>query len=326
MKFNFSYRLVLFLKLILCFTTIDVYGDQAPAPAPSASDGITIDQKDDKAVSLKITGPTISHDVTLDYSYVGDANFKSGGAGHVSEQTAQFGYRVGVPINKSLSLQGSIDYNRFDFGQPAGSPLPYDLQTLSVSLGARYQLSDKWAVYGAIIPRLELIENWDQIQSQDFQAGGVVGATYDPNPNLSLSFALIANPGSIGTPVLPILGVRWKFAELWTLNAGFPRTAIDYQLLPNLRISPIELSFSGGSFHTSKSYGDSVGMSQLNDRKLQYTEVRVGTGADYAITKNIHVDATAGAVVYRKFDFEDASFSPKVDPAPYVQVGIKVGF
>ncbi|MEJ0000470.1 MAG: DUF6268 family outer membrane beta-barrel protein [Verrucomicrobiota bacterium] len=231
-----------------------------------------------------------------------------------------------MPFNDRLSFQGAINYNRLDFGQPAGSPLPYDLQTLSTSLGAQYKVSSEWAVFGAVVPRLELIDNWDQIQSQDFQVGGVLGAIYDPNPDLSVRFGLAANPGSIGTPVLPILGVRWKFADQWTLNFGFPRTAIDYQLLPYLRLSPLEVSFNGGSYHTSKSYGNSVGMPQLNDRKLDYNEIRLGAGADYALLKNLHVGLTAGAVVYREFDFKDAGFSPKADPAPYVQLSAKVGF
>jgi hypothetical protein len=67
-------------------------------------------------------------------------------------------------------------------------------------------------------------------------------------------------------------------------------------------------------------------MSKLNDRNLDYNEVRVGAGADYAVMKNVNVELTGGAVVYREFDFDNANFSPKVDPAPYVQLGIKVGF
>jgi hypothetical protein len=221
---------------------------------------------------------------------------------------------------------GSALINRLDFGQPAGSPLPNDLQTISVSAGASYKVSDEWAVFGQISPRLETIDNLDQVESQDFQLGGALGATYDPNQDLSLRFGLAINPGAIGTPVLPVLGLRWHFAKPWTLNFGFPRTSLDYQLLPNLRLSPIEVGFEGGSFHTSKTYGDSVGMSQLDDRKLEYNEVRVGSGVDYAVMKNINVELTAGAVVYREFDFQDSGVSPKIDPAPYVQLGVKVGF
>jgi len=284
-----------------------------------------VDQKEYNGIS-EAPKPSVKEDVSLNYSYVGSADLKSGLQGNLGEQTTQFGYSLMAPLNERLSLQLGLNYNRLDFGQPAGSPLPYNLQTVSVSLGLSYKLSDEWSVFGAVMPRLELIDNADQIESQSFEVGGAIGATYDFNPDLSLRFGLGINPGALGIPVVPMVGVRWHFAKPWTLNVGFPRTSLDYQLLPNLRLSPIEVGFQGGSFHTSKTYGDSVGMSKLNDRNLDYNEVRVGAGADYAVMKNVNVELTGGAVVYREFDFDNANFSPKVDPAPYVQLGIKVGF
>lgn len=315
------------MNIILSFVSLNLFADDHGSNSPpNPSGGLTMNQKKDQHISTETPSLSIQEDVTLSYTYVGDADLKSGATGHLGEQTTRFGYGLKVPISESLSLRSSLNYNRLDFGQPAGSPLPDNLQTFSVSVGAEYKTSDKWGVFGALVPRLKLIDGWDQIESQEFQLGGALGVTYDLNPNLSFRFGLAVNPDVVGVPVLPILGVRWLFAEPWTLNLGFPRTSLDYQLLPNLRISPIEIGFQGGSFHTSKSYGDSVGMSQLDDRKLEYNEIRVGGGADYAVMKNVRVELTVGAVVYREFDFKDASFSPKVDPAPYVQLAVKVGF
>ena len=87
----------------------------------------------------------------------------------------------------------------------------------------------------------------------------------------------------------------------------------------------MELGFEGSSFHTSKDYGNSVDMPQLNDRRLNRPRYDSG-GAEYTVIKNVQLGLTAGAVVYRKIDFEDAGFSPKIDPAPYVQLGAKVSF
>jgi hypothetical protein len=125
---------------------------------------------------------------------------------------------------------------------------------------------------------------------------------------------------------LPVIGVRWRFTQDWTLNFGFPRTSIDYQILSNLRVSPLEVGFEGGDFHTSKTYGNSVGDSYLNDRRLYYSEVRLGVGADYAVQKNLHVGLDTGAVVYREFDFHNTGYSPTVDPAPFVQLSARIGF
>ena len=332
MKYSFRSRsrlAWLFLQLHEWYVKIVIHGSLFLVGASfliADPPSTLVDPKDTKGISFAQPQVGLREDVTLSYSYVGDADLHSGLGGNLGEQTTLFGYGLMVPLNDQLSLHFGLNYNRLDFGQPSGSPLTYNLQTLSASIGANYKISDQWSVFGGVAPRMSLIDGWGQIESQDFQVGGMVGANYDFNKDLKLSFGLAVNPGTTGLPVMPIVGVRWGFAKLWTLNFGFPRTSIDYQILPNLRISPIELGFEGGSFHTSKNYGDSVGMSQLNDRKLDYREVRVGTGADYAVTKNINVNLTAGAVVYREFDFNDASFSPTVDPAPYVQLGVKLGF
>ncbi len=67
-------------------------------------------------------------------------------------------------------------------------------------------------------------------------------------------------------------------------------------------------------------------MPQLNERSVRYNEVRVGVGAGNKILPNLTADLSGGVIAYREFDFRDAGYSPKVDPAPYVQIGLRVGF
>lgn len=287
---------------------------------------LSVDQDSSKDIITNPKKLTIQEDVTLRYSYVGESKLKSGASGDMGEQTAQFGYGLKIPLNTDLSLRVGLNYSRLDFGQPEGSFLPDSLETLSTSLGADYKIDSEWGVFGVIAPRLSLVNGWDSVDSENFDISGAVGASYEVNKDLSLRFGLGINPGTSSIPVLPIVGVRWKFEKDWTLNLGFPRTAIDYQLLPNLRLTPIELGFEGGSFHTGKTYGDSVGMPQLNNQKLDYTEVRVGIGASYTVVKNVDIGLSAGVVAYRQFDFKNADYSPEVDPAPYVQIGARVGF
>ncbi|HEY8967300.1 MAG TPA: DUF6268 family outer membrane beta-barrel protein, partial [Candidatus Methylacidiphilales bacterium] len=219
-----------------------------------------------------------------------------------------------------------VDENRLDFGRPAGSLLPQNLQIVSTSLGAQYQIDDQWAAFAAVSPRLSLMQGWDRVDAQEVSIGGAVGANWKYSPDLALTFGLAVNPGSENIPVLPLVGAKWKFAEGWTLNAGIPRTSIDWQALPNLRFSPLLVGFEGGTYHTSKTYGNAYGAPNLNDRRMSYSEVRVGLGAGYAILPNLTADLSGGVIAYRQFDFKDAGYNPKVDPAPYVQVGLRVGF
>ncbi len=67
---------------------------------------------------MKTSGLSIREDVNLSYTYVGDADLRSGAGGHMGEQTTQFGYGLKIPLNDRISLSWGINYNRLDFGQP----------------------------------------------------------------------------------------------------------------------------------------------------------------------------------------------------------------
>ena len=297
--------------------------------APAGVDGKPLTKSEELADSKAITfrhDVGIRHEVRADYSYVGDAKLKSGGSGDLGEQSSHFAYGVTIPLDAKWSLRAGLGENRLDFGRPAGSPLPQTLQTLSFNIGAGYKIDEKWSAFAGVSPRLSLMEGWDHVNSQEVEFGGALGAVYVVNKDLIFTFGLAVNPGTDGLPVMPIAGVRWVFEKDWTLNVGMPRTSIDYQLLPNLRLSPLVFGFEGGSYHTSKNYGTAYGMPQLNDRKVRYNEVRVGVGAGYTILPNLTADLTGGVIAYRNFDFKDSGYSAKTDPAPYVQVGLKLGF
>ncbi len=297
--------------------------DISTAPAPAHTDAEA--QYLDKSAALgKETG--VRQEIHLDYSYAGDSKLKSGASGDLGEQSMHFGYGFTIPLDAKWSLRWGVEDNRIDFGRPSGSALPQNLQTVSTTFGAGYKIDDKWSVFAGVSPRLSLMQGWDRVDAQEVEIGGMLGATYIVNPDLVFTFGLGVNPGTDGIPVLPIAGVRWKFEKDWTLNVGVPRTSIDYQLLPNLRLSPLLVGFEGGEFHTSKTYGTNVGLPQLNDRKMHYNEVRVGVGAGYKILPNMTADLSGGVIAYREFDFKDAGYSPKTDPAPYVQIGLRVGF
>jgi len=272
----------------------------------------------------------LNQDFDMSYSYVGGSkvsNKTNGVGGDVSEQSSSLGYGVKVPVSPGVLLTLGVDYNRLDFSLPAGSYLPQNLQKFSIHVGVDYKLSQQWSLFASTGPQISTIDGVD-VYSNEISFQGAVGATYKPSDNLLVRFGLSVSPDDAsGLPVMPVIGVRWKFAPDWTLNAGVPKTSIDWQVLPNLRFSPLTVGFEGGTFHTSNSYGDKVGAPELDGRTLNYMEVRVGAEASYSLTKDLAVELSTGAVVYRDFKFkDDDNLSPMVNPAPYVQVGMKYEF
>lgn len=317
---------VLFASLALVVSSLRA--DEIPQSNPSARPlaDIEIDTNSDPKAIAKSSESKVIEEVTLNSSYAGKADVKSGSGGKLDEQTTDFNYSANIPLRSDMSLLAGVRYNRLDFGQSGSSPLPNSLETVSIPVGINYKISDRWGFFGVLSPQLNLLNGWDEIQSQDIRLGVTVGATYEFNNDLSGRFGLAINSGQEDSPVIPLVGLNWHFAEFWTLNFGFPKTSIDYQLFEKLRLSVIELGFQGGTYHTGSSYGNSVGHPELNDRDLVYTEIRVGTGASYTLTKNVDLQASTGVVAYREFDFKDSGYKQKVDPAPYIQLGVKVGF
>lgn len=342
--------ILLTFSLVLVGQTGTVAAEAAPAAKVSGADGTNPsapktgqpgkknfpsldDVKDSDGKSLNLQASPKKHvfqEVDLSYSYVGDAKLggkNRGNDGDLGEQSASLGYRNRVPVNDQLSIIQGLNYNRFDFSRPQGSFLPQNLQQFSLSVGAGYALSDKWNLFAMFGPTLSLVDGFD-IYSDNISFRGVAGASYAVNKDLLVQFGLaIAPDNGIDIPVIPFGAAQWSFAENWKLNLGLPKTSLDWNIQSNLCWSLLEAQYAGGTYHTNGSYGTKLGAPDLNDRRLNYREVRVGTSATYTPFKGLDLNVAVGAAVYRNFDFDDVgNASPTVDPAPYVQAGAKVSF
>jgi opacity protein-like surface antigen len=228
-----------------------------------------------------------------------------------------------MPVSKEWSVQFGAGYKRFDFGSTGTvGGTPQNLEVASLDLGASYRLDEKWTLFSMVTPELDGV-NGDYTY---LHVGGAVGYVYQYRPNLTLTAGLAINPGGIvDYPVMLIGGIHWKISDVWTLDLGLPRSAIDYAVTDKLHVwcGP---SFEGGLFRTSSDYGNPIGRPDLDGRKVSYREIRVGVGADYALTSSISIGAQVGSAVYREFEFKDDNTKVHADPAPFGQLGVKVAF
>jgi hypothetical protein len=267
-----------------------------------------------------------SQNVLLDYSYVGGSRVKNGdkdlGNG-LDEQVFKFDYQFGIPLSKELFLQLSAGYHRFDFGFTTGSLTPQNLQSVNMGLGLGYNVDEKWSVLASFSPQIQQVNDWEDSPYVNFI--GALVATYKWNRDLTVVFGLTIVPdNTIDVPVLPLAGVRWAFADKWTLQVGVPQTSIKYALTDKLNLWS-QASVDGGTFRTGDDYGDAAGRPDLNRRKVSYTEVRVGVGADYELYQGIVLTGEVGSAVYREFEFKDKD-KLKTDPALLAELGLKFKF
>ena len=127
-------------------------------------------------------------------------------------------------------------------------------------------------------------------------------------------------------PVLPAVGARWKFSRDWVMNAVLPRPRLEYMLTKSATLYTGG-DFKLGTYRTDSNFGDSTRNSNLNNAILDYTEIRVGGGAEMKAGKSFTVDLETGCMVYRQFDYYHARITNcNSSGAAYGQIVVSYSF
>lgn len=181
---------------------------------------------------------------------------------HTWQRTDQHGFSVGVAGQ------------RFGFDVPDNSTLPERLGSIALRLGESWRFSDQWTARIEIQPGI--YSDFEDFSGGDFNVPFALGVAYSIRPNLQLLGGLGVNFRS-KYPVFGGIGVRWGFAEGWTLLLGAPRTRIEYGV--NERLTAfVGGDVKGGTFRVARDFGSKSGRRDLNDEDVDYREIRVGTG------------------------------------------------
>jgi len=267
----------------------------------------------------------VSSEFVLENSYVGDTTMKMGtaGIGKVDEINNHFRYVMSRQISQGSFLRLGLDAERFSFGLPNGAPLPNTLQSTAVVIGADIELADSWLMRAEISPGI--YSDFKDISGDDVDVPMIVGASYLVNENLQWAFGISIDPRR-DMPVLPGAGVRWKFADQWTLNFILPKPRLEYEASEKLTLYAGG-DIKSGSYRVDQNFGTNHGRPNLNNASVDYTEVRGGVGMSWRICPTLRVEVEGGGMVYRQFDYHDAGFHLKNNGiAPYGQLALKANF
>jgi len=226
-----------------------------------------------------------------------------------------------VTINEDWFLNLGLVSDNIFLSQISGEPVPSRINTLRLNFGLGYRLNEKWTLTGLASPSLY---RFDDVNGNAFGASGGAIATYQQNPRLTWSFGMIGSPDS-DVPVLPIVGVRWKLDDQYTLEVGMPRTRLSYLVESGWSLYG-GLDFVGTTFRTEKDLGTRTGNTPYNDALASYRDIRLGLGTSYAFGHGIRAEIETGASVYREIYFKDIDQSVKFKPAPYVRLGLSARF
>jgi hypothetical protein len=266
----------------------------------------------------------VSHEAMIGYSFVADADVRQGNRSldQTEEQASQFSYVASIPVSKGWQLRAGFGWDRLSFGSAPAVPIPDTLQSTQLVLGADVELSEKWLMRLELQPGI--YSDFEDIDSGDFDMPIVLGFSYLANSRLQWVFGLLIGYYN-EYPVLPGAGVRWQFADDWTLHFILPKPRLEYQVNQDLDLF-VGAEVKGGNYRTGSDFGTAVGNPSLNNAVLSYREIRAGAGLVYQFHPALALEAGGGWMVDRVYDYYRADTRVRGEGAPYAEIAVKARF
>ncbi len=262
---------------------------------------------------------------STEYSYSSRESLeRAGPAGAVGVNRVSFAFTQRPPLAPGaagFSYGLAADLHFLDTAP--GTLLPDQLNEVALNLGYTRPLHPRWTATASLRPGL--YGDFEDISDRTFNAPLLLGAAYARSRELIWLFGLRADLRS-DDPVLPFVGVRWRFADDWSLNLAFPRTGVAWQLSPHLTLDA-GVSLQGGTYHVSKNLGTPAGATgPLRDTFVDYREIRVGVGAEFAVTERATLRLDAGSFTDRKFEYFKRNYTLNGDGGFYATLALRSAF
>jgi hypothetical protein len=266
----------------------------------------------------------VSHELDVELGFVGRRVTIQEGqhAGSISELATDVKYVISPQITDDLLLRVGAEWERFAFGTSLTGALPETLQHVNAVIGFDYQLADQWLMRAEVQPGI--YGDFTQIGWRNFDVPLLMGAVYLKDADLQWFFGLRMDLRS-QFPLFPALGVRWKFADVWTLDFQLPKPRLEYDINDKLQ-AYVGAGIKDGTFVVGKHFGNAHGIPMLNNATVDYTEVRLGPGFSWKLLPTLTLEGEGGYMVYRTLDFFDQHVTLHSRPAPYLQLACHARF
>lgn len=268
------------------------------------------------------SSPTV--DASASYSYSSDEAFDRGPAGSVAVHHVELDALAKRPLSATDSLTYGLSASLTRLDATAGAFLPERLQAVALHLSGSRRLSDTWTVTLTLRPGL--YGDFEDIDSKSFNVPLLAAASYAKSRDVVWLFGLRVDAYA-EHPVLPLAGVRWRFAPDWSLNLTYPRAGVQWRVNDALNLDA-SASFQGGTYRISENLGipPSLTTGRLANTFLDYREIRVGLGADFALAPHLWLRVDVGAFVDREFDYYDRGYKLETDTGTFATLALRSRF
>jgi hypothetical protein len=127
-------------------------------------------------------------------------------------------------------------------------------------------------------------------------------------------------------PVIPAATIFWRVNDKLTVNGILPKPALQYQVNDKLTLR-VDGSLSDNTYRVNTDFGQIHRVKKLDPTIVEFEEIRVGCGLTWKVNKTFSLNVAAGAVPYRRFDYQRASYKVlSTNTTPYLELVLAVKF
>lgn len=273
--------------------------------------------------------PSADADRTIEwgaaYSYSSDEDLdRHGPAGSVAVHHVDLNALTKRTVSATDSFTYGLSAALTQLDTTTGTFLPERLQAYAVHLSGSRRLNDRWIATLTLRPGL--YGDLEEIDSKTFNVPLLVAASYAVSRDLVWLVGLRVDAYA-EHPVLPLAGVRWRFAPDWSLNLTFPRAGVQWRVRDGLSLDA-SASVQGGTFRLTENLGTPAGLTtgRLANTFLDYREIRAGIGAELSVTAHTSLRLDLGAFLDREFDYFDRGYTLDGGSGTFATIGVRSRF
>lgn len=247
----------------------------------------------------------------------GTADFETfNGDASVTTWAANFSHSFAHGSQGSRVFLG-VETKRHDISASAGVPLPDTLESWALTASYLKPLNQEWSVFVSTKPGI--YHDGSRVSSDAINVPISVFARYSTQPELAWTFGIMGDFFD-ENPVIPVVGVDWRFAPGWRFNVGYPWIGLGRELGAHWEIRS-GVQFQGGGYWVAQRVAPGV-----QGTLIDYREIRIAIDLVHQLSPTLELQLSAGANVDRNFDYFDRGFELEGESAGFFSLSMRGKF
>lgn len=258
-------------------------------------------------------------------AYTSDSRVSQGQArlGNVETISSRLVVGWAARPTDGFSYRVAAEYRRNDFNVGPGVPIPQVLGNVGLQVTGNWALTKDLALW--VNARPGIYSDFRDLSWGDVNVPFNAVLAWEADEDLLWLLGIYVDLRSQFT-VLGGPGVRWRFADNWTLNLAMPKPQIELRATDELLLFA-GLEWRQVAYRVARDNGTrTAGNPALDGRMLDYREWRLGGGFQYRFSRHLNLGFEGGYVFDRRWVYYQADTQLSDNGAGYVGLSLNGRF